>query len=134
MSVADEISKLVALRDSGVLTADEFEAQKAKALAGGPKELGTNTASGSQSQTDEGMGLFAKIAIALGIGIALFLGFGFIVGNTPEAKEQLAAQDAIKHCWQEQERKSLTPEMSRLTASMCEAMEKQYRNKYGRNP
>jgi hypothetical protein len=32
-SVADEITKLAALRDSGNLTADEFEAQKAKLLA-----------------------------------------------------------------------------------------------------
>jgi Short C-terminal domain/Phospholipase_D-nuclease N-terminal len=32
-SVADELSKLSALRDSGALTAEEFEAQKAKLLA-----------------------------------------------------------------------------------------------------
>ena len=32
-SVADELSKLSALRDSGALTADEFEAQKAKLLS-----------------------------------------------------------------------------------------------------
>ena len=32
-SVADELSKLSALRDSGALTAAEFEAQKAKLLA-----------------------------------------------------------------------------------------------------
>jgi hypothetical protein len=31
--VADELAKLAALRDSGVLTGDEFEAQKAKLLA-----------------------------------------------------------------------------------------------------
>jgi hypothetical protein len=31
--VADELSKLSALRDSGALTADEFEAQKAKLLS-----------------------------------------------------------------------------------------------------
>ncbi|HWJ98148.1 MAG TPA: SHOCT domain-containing protein [Acidimicrobiales bacterium] len=33
-STAAELEKLAALRDSGVLTADEFEAQKAKLLAG----------------------------------------------------------------------------------------------------
>jgi hypothetical protein len=33
-SVADELAKLAALRDSGVLSEDEFEAQKAKLLAG----------------------------------------------------------------------------------------------------
>lgn len=32
-STADELSKLVSLRDSGALTADEFAAQKAKLLA-----------------------------------------------------------------------------------------------------
>ena len=32
-SAADELSKLAALRDSGVLTNEEFEAQKAKILA-----------------------------------------------------------------------------------------------------
>ncbi|HJU98112.1 MAG TPA: SHOCT domain-containing protein [Jiangellaceae bacterium] len=32
-SVADELSKLSALRDSGALTAEEFEAQKAKLLS-----------------------------------------------------------------------------------------------------
>jgi hypothetical protein len=31
--VADELSKLAALRDSGALTADEFEAQKTKLLS-----------------------------------------------------------------------------------------------------
>jgi hypothetical protein len=34
VSVADELRKLVALRDEGVLTAEEFEAQKARLLAG----------------------------------------------------------------------------------------------------
>jgi Short C-terminal domain len=33
ISTADELGKLAALRDSGVLSADEFEAQKAKLLA-----------------------------------------------------------------------------------------------------
>jgi hypothetical protein len=32
-STADELAKLVQLRDSGVLTAEQFEAQKAKILA-----------------------------------------------------------------------------------------------------
>ncbi|WP_405167831.1 SHOCT domain-containing protein [Nocardia sp. NBC_01499] len=32
-SVADELIKLAQLRDSGVLTLDEFEAQKSKLLA-----------------------------------------------------------------------------------------------------
>jgi hypothetical protein len=33
-SVADELAKLAALRDAGVLSGDEFDAQKAKLLAG----------------------------------------------------------------------------------------------------
>jgi Short C-terminal domain/Phospholipase_D-nuclease N-terminal len=33
-SAADELQKLAGLRDSGVISADEFEAQKAKILAG----------------------------------------------------------------------------------------------------
>jgi hypothetical protein len=32
-SVADELTKLAQLRDSGTITAEEFEAQKAKLLA-----------------------------------------------------------------------------------------------------
>jgi hypothetical protein len=32
VSIADEIAKLVALRDQGVLTEEEFAAQKAKLL------------------------------------------------------------------------------------------------------
>jgi len=33
--VADELEKLAGLRDKGLLTADEFDAQKAKLLAAG---------------------------------------------------------------------------------------------------
>jgi hypothetical protein len=32
IAVADELAKLAALRDSGVLSAEEFDAQKAKLL------------------------------------------------------------------------------------------------------
>jgi hypothetical protein len=34
ISVADELTKLVTLRDSGILTSEEYEAQKAKLLDG----------------------------------------------------------------------------------------------------
>lgn len=37
-SVADELTKLMALRDGGALTAAEFDAQKALVLAGGPPD------------------------------------------------------------------------------------------------
>ncbi len=37
MSVADELEKLAGLRDSGVLTAEEFDTQKAKILNSPPR-------------------------------------------------------------------------------------------------
>lgn len=38
MSVADELEKLAALRDSDVLTAEEFDTQKAKILNSAPRQ------------------------------------------------------------------------------------------------
>lgn len=38
MSVADELEKLAALRDSNVLTAEEFDTQKAKILNSAPRQ------------------------------------------------------------------------------------------------
>lgn len=135
MSLADELSKLASLKERGVLSPAEFEAQKEKLLAA---ELATVTPSVTSDQPDsdkeKGGGGLLKVLLWLGGGIAAFLIFGASVGSSPEAKARMAAKDAISLCWKEQERKSLAPGTQRFIAGTCEKMEADYRTQFGRNP
>ncbi|MAO83550.1 MAG: hypothetical protein CMH50_06655 [Myxococcales bacterium] len=53
MSVADELKKLAELRDSGVLSDEEFAEQKARLLAGDVAEAGDDKASDTASSIEE---------------------------------------------------------------------------------
>lgn len=75
----------------------------------------------------------------LGIGIALAIPFVAIVvllsmPTSPEAKEMASDRETIKRCWDEQQRKSLTPDSQRLVATLCEQKEAGYRAKRKESP
>lgn len=137
MSVADELSKLASLKERGVLSASEFEAQKEKLLSTDPGTVApAGLAKEEQPKRQEakgGSGVL-KVLLWLGGGVVAFLIFGASVGNSPQAQARLASKDAISMCWEEQGRKSLTPGTQRFIAGACEKMEADYRAQYGRNP
>lgn len=136
MSVADELNKLASLKERGVLSSTEFEAQKEKLLSADTATMTPSEPAKEELKSEEtkGGGGVLKVLLWLGGGVVAFLIFGAAVGNSPEAKARMAAQDAISLCWKEQERKSLTPGTQRFIAGACEKMEADYRVKYGRNP
>jgi len=57
---------------------------------------------------------------------------GMVCACAPDASDQ--DRMAIKLCWKDQERKSLTPAEQRFIAGACESMEAKYREKHGRIP
>lgn len=136
MSVADELGKLAALKERGLLTEEEFLQQKDRLLSGSEPESPTAAPTNEEAAEPEkkGGGAFFKVAMWLIGGVVAFFVFGATVGNTPEAKARIAAQDAIAICWKGYERKSLSPNEQRLIAGACEKMEADYRLKFGRNP
>ncbi|MEQ4644684.1 hypothetical protein ACIS7S_12075 [Providencia sp. DFU6] len=75
-----------------------------------------------------------KILLAIIILVVAFLGFGAFVSSTPEGKEKSKARDAIKYCWSEYDKKSITDEQKRFIAGACEKMESDFRSNYGVNP
>lgn len=66
--------------------------------------------------------------------VAAFLGFGAMVGGTPEAQEKSQQQAAVRLCWDEQSRKSLSPDAARLAAGAYEMMEARFRDRWGHHP
>lgn len=67
MSVADELQKLVALRDSGVLTEAEFQEQKARALAGEP------VADPPEAKQKKGGSYFPVMGVAMAVLLGVFI-------------------------------------------------------------
>jgi hypothetical protein len=53
---------------------------------------------------------------------------------SPEDMAMTDARYAIEFCWKDQTTKSYTPGTARFVASACEKMERDFRDKYGRNP
>lgn len=66
--------------------------------------------------------------------VVAFLGFGFIIGQSPEAKEKAQARDAITQCWQSQQKQSLDDSSKQLIAGACESMEQKFINRYHVKP
>lgn len=56
------------------------------------------------------------------------------VFQTPEMRERSDARAAISRCWDEQGKKSHTPEGARFIAGACEKMESDFRAKWERSP
>lgn len=73
----------------------------------------------------------------LGVPASLFvlvMIIGSCAGNTPEGKAQGNDRSAIEVCWEEQGRKSLDPSSGRFVASVCEKMERDFRDRWGFSP
>lgn len=74
------------------------------------------------------------------IGVGSAIAFGVLLWlaseRTPEvdaaSEAQIRAKRTIDVCWEQQERKSLSPDAQRFLAGACEQFEEDYRGKYGR--
>jgi hypothetical protein len=78
---------------------------------------------------------FLKVAGGLILAFVLISATGVFLPKpgTPE-HSKMVARDAIDLCWDEQKRKSLSPDQARFYASTCESMEAKYRTEYKANP
>lgn len=81
MSVGDEIAKLKALRDEGVLSDAEYEDQKAKVLAGETRQPQAPVATAAQKKKAVGCGTM------LGIGALVIVGLAMFGGSTKKAAD-----------------------------------------------
>ncbi|MCE9949233.1 putative periplasmic lipoprotein [Hafnia paralvei] len=54
--------------------------------------------------------------------------------QSPEDKEKSNSREAIKLCWKDYDKKSLTPDAKRFVASVCEKMESDFKGRYGVAP
>lgn len=73
----------------------------------------------------------------LGVPASIFvlvMAIGSCAGNTPEGKARGIDRTAIEVCWDEQGRKSLDPSSGRFVASVCEKMERDFRDRWGVSP
>jgi hypothetical protein len=73
--------------------------------------------------------LLLLLPLALGI-YFLALGFALPISEDPKSAER----DAIKFCWKDQARKSLTPAEQRFVAKTCEQREADFRQAYRVEP
>ena len=73
---------------------------------------------------------------AIGVVVVGFLMFTYLGSSAPSGPPARKTTDAsaIALCWQEQGRKSLSPEAARFAASTCENMEDEFRRIYGHKP
>ena len=69
----------------------------------------------------------------LGVLAAAVAGRGGTSAHTPEAQALIQARRGVLACWQEQQKKSLTPDAQQFIAVFCEELEKQFREKYGQS-
>jgi hypothetical protein len=69
------------------------------------------------------------------IGAPLIL-FAWIFAFPPDSSDPglVRARDAIDFCWKDQKAKSADPDMARFVAGTCEMLERDFQEKYGRNP
>jgi hypothetical protein len=85
--------------------------------------------------TNKNVGCGTVVIVFLILGI-LFV--AILMAMNPEdpavKKERWNAQSAIELCWKDYERKSFDPGTKRFIASVCEKMESDYKQKYGRAP
>ncbi|MCX5592542.1 SHOCT domain-containing protein [Alcaligenes endophyticus] len=127
MSVADELRKLDDLRKDGLLSNAEFERQKA-VLLGEDRPL-----EDPQRQGRSGF----SIAFRLMLGAVVVFVLLLLLGQCKLSEgltEKQNARNSIKYCWEETERKALSPSEQRFTARTCEYMESEFEKKYGYQP
>lgn len=128
MSIADELQKLAGLRDAGVLSEAEFNQQKARALAAEPPETGAPES--AHKRSSKAAAVFVAIVLFVVVVLAMLLESE----RSPEAKAKDRERAAIKLCWDEQKRKSLTLDEQRFIAGACELMERDFLDKYRHKP
>ncbi|WP_212684821.1 hypothetical protein [Undibacterium baiyunense] len=68
------------------------------------------------------------------IGAVIFILIIAGLNQSPEDKEKANNRDAISLCWENQAKKSNTPEEARFIAGACEMMEENFIKKYGVKP
>lgn len=80
------------------------------------------------------MGFFAKSLIVVSVlfGVVVLIGLG--LGSSPEGQARASERSAIELCWKEQGRKSFDAGTSQFVAGACEMMERNFRNKWNREP
>jgi hypothetical protein len=64
-------------------------------------------------------------------GFLVFVFFIMGINQSPHDKEKSNNRDAIALCWENQAKKSNTPEEARFIAGACEKMESDFYKKYG---
>jgi hypothetical protein len=69
----------------------------------------------------------------LGVLAAALAGLAVTSAITPEALALIQDRRVVFACWQEQQKKSLTPDAQQFIAVFCEELEKQFREKYGQS-
>jgi Short C-terminal domain len=101
MSVADEIAKLAALRDSGDITQEEFEAAKKQILAGAKPSVAVRStvpaantvpkksALGDSKRRNRGCLISVLVVIVIIVGVVLFH------GNSPSATFTVSAYSVV---------------------------------------
>lgn len=65
--------------------------------------------------------------------IGIFFGL-ILIGRDYQPIEKDKARDIIKLCWEEHERKSMSPENKLTIASVCEKFEADFLKRYGHKP
>lgn len=75
-----------------------------------------------------------KFLIVVAVLVAAFFGLGAYQLNTPDGQARSQERDVIAACWQQQERKSFSPEAARFIAGACEKLEADFRAKWNREP
>ena len=91
MAVSEELARLAALRDQGVLTEQEFEAQKAAVLRGESTSGATPAQAAVPEKKKKALGIGCLVLI--GILVALFVIAG-MSGSSDTATEEKAAAEA----------------------------------------
>ena len=66
--------------------------------------------------------------------IAIFFAIGFAGTSSPEGKEIAQTRSAIALCWEDQAKKSNTPDQARFIAGACEMMEDKLRKQHNVKP
>lgn len=133
MTDVDELERLAALRDRGVLSAEEFDRAKAKILDA-PVTPQPAEAIPSAAKQKEGMPFIGKAVLVIGGLFGAILIFSVMGRNSGQAEPEAALRGGIALCWKDYERKSLSASDKQFVASTCERMERDYRQKYGREP
>lgn len=77
------------------------------------------------------MGTVLKVVGGL---VAAFVMWALLRTPSPGQNEKARKRDAIALCWDDQRKKSNTPEVARFIAGACEKMEADFLAKYGVKP